>query len=301
MIRSFYKPLALVLVLLSANQFAGAQATRTWVSGVGDDVNPASRTAPCKTFGATYAKTAAGGEIDVIDAGGYGALAISKSLTIDGQGSMASIMSGATNGIAVTAGTTDTVTIRNIAINGGGAGLSGIRLTSGGTLILENVTIFGFTRYGVDVAPSADCRVIMHNVTISNCLLAGIFASSTAGNAYVDLETVKVCGCPIGMNGANGVRVTMKGCNLSMNTNGLIIASTGTSSRALLENCIITNTTNGITVGPGTSLCRMSNCTISNNLVGLVANSGSTLSSAGNNLITGNGTDGPTPTVFALK
>src|SRR5438477_3797204 len=50
--------------------FAFAQATRTWVSGVGDDVNPCSRTAPCKTFAGAISKTAGGGEIDVLDPGG---------------------------------------------------------------------------------------------------------------------------------------------------------------------------------------------------------------------------------------
>ena len=61
---------------------AQAQATRTWVSGVGDDVNPCSRTAPCKTFAGAISKTANGGEIDCLDPGGYGTLTITKSITV---------------------------------------------------------------------------------------------------------------------------------------------------------------------------------------------------------------------------
>src|SRR5262245_23923450 len=55
---------------------AFAQATRTWVSGVGNDANPCSRTAPCKTFAGAISKTAIGGEIDALDPGGYGTITI---------------------------------------------------------------------------------------------------------------------------------------------------------------------------------------------------------------------------------
>src|SRR3954453_7767352 len=62
---------------------AYAQATRTWVSGVGDDANPCSRTAPCKTFAGAISKTAINGEINCLDPGGFGALTITKSITVD--------------------------------------------------------------------------------------------------------------------------------------------------------------------------------------------------------------------------
>src|SRR5436309_5110424 len=84
-----------------------AQATRTWVSGVGDDANPCSRTAPCKTFAGAISKTAAGGEIDALDPGGYGTVTITKAITIDGGGGqVAGILAAATNGIHVAAGAT---------------------------------------------------------------------------------------------------------------------------------------------------------------------------------------------------
>src|SRR6476469_7307884 len=93
---------------------AFAQATRTWVSGVGDDVNPCSRTAPCKTFAGAISKTAPGGEINVIDSGGYGAVTITKALTIAGDGAMASVLVSGTNGIIVAAGASDIVILRNL-------------------------------------------------------------------------------------------------------------------------------------------------------------------------------------------
>src|SRR5688572_18374492 len=104
-------------VLIGASA-ASAQATRTWVSGVGDDVNPCSRTAPCKTFAGAISKTAAGGEISVLDPGGYGAVTITKAITINGDGTLASILAVLTNGVVVNAGVNDRVVLRNISING---------------------------------------------------------------------------------------------------------------------------------------------------------------------------------------
>src|SRR3712207_4427624 len=94
----------LVLAVLAAAPAAHAQATRTWVSGVGDDVNPCSRTAPCKTFAGAISKTAAGGEISVLDPGGFGAVTITKAITISGDGSLGSILASLVNGVIVNAG-----------------------------------------------------------------------------------------------------------------------------------------------------------------------------------------------------
>src|SRR5438132_3186628 len=112
----------LVLTCLWAGG-AQAQASRTWVSGVGDDANPCSRTATCKTFAGAISKTAAGGEIDALDPGGFGAVTITKAITIDGGGGqVASILAAGTNGITVAAGAADIVTLRNIQLNGAGTG-----------------------------------------------------------------------------------------------------------------------------------------------------------------------------------
>src|SRR5213594_3097278 len=106
---------SILIVILAASSFAAAQATRTWVSGVGDDANPCSRTAPCKTFAGAISKTADGGEIDCIDPGGFGTLTITKSITIDGGGGqVASILASGVNGIIVNAGTNDVVILRNL-------------------------------------------------------------------------------------------------------------------------------------------------------------------------------------------
>src|SRR5262245_29026535 len=150
------------LVILAAATMYG-QASRTWVSGVGDDANPCSRTAPCKTFAGAISKTAPGGEIDALDPGGFGALTITKAITIDGGGGqVASVLVAGTNGIVVQAGASDVVIIRNIRINGIGSGFNGIRFLSGKDLNVENVYVFGFTQNGLDVALNQGTQASVH-------------------------------------------------------------------------------------------------------------------------------------------
>ncbi|MEJ1968857.1 MAG: hypothetical protein WDN03_09560 [Rhizomicrobium sp.] len=153
---------AAVLMALMWVAPAQAQATRTWVSGVGDDANPCSRTAPCKTFAGAISKTATGGEIDVLDPGGFGALTITKSITIDGSGgSTAGILVAGTNGFTVNAAG-GVVTIRNIDFEGGGftgvSGIIGIRFIAGATLHVEHCVIRNFrdptSGAGITFAPN---------------------------------------------------------------------------------------------------------------------------------------------------
>jgi hypothetical protein len=126
--------LATSLVCLLQTAPVQAQALRTWVSGVGDDANPCSRTAPCKTFAGAISKTAINGEINCLDPGGFGAVTITKSITIDCHEVFASILNAGTNGINIPFDSFNpaldarrTVRLRNININGINSGLIGIR------------------------------------------------------------------------------------------------------------------------------------------------------------------------------
>src|SRR5256885_13213124 len=116
--------LASLVLVLTCFSFAQAQACRTWVSGVGDDLNPCSRTAPCKTFAGAISKTAAGGEIDALDPAGYGTVTITKSITLDGGGFIAGVLVSGTNGIVVNAAAMDRGVLRNLDVNGLGNGLN---------------------------------------------------------------------------------------------------------------------------------------------------------------------------------
>src|SRR5258708_34192060 len=119
------KILAIAIFAFAFASIAQAQATRTWVSGVGDDASPCGRPAPCKTFAGAISKTAAGGEIDALDPAGYGAVTITKAMTIDGGGGqVASVLVSGTNGIVVAAGPSDVVILRNLRIKGHGTGIN---------------------------------------------------------------------------------------------------------------------------------------------------------------------------------
>src|SRR6188508_1656701 len=120
-IRYAARALATSFALLAGLAFtaapAQAQATRTWVSGVGDDANPCSRTAPCKTFAGAISKTAGGGEINVLDPGGFGGVTITKSITIRSTFEAGVLVSG-TNAIVIAAGVNDQVILEGLDIEG---------------------------------------------------------------------------------------------------------------------------------------------------------------------------------------
>ena len=187
-----------VFVICLMSSAAQAQASRTWVSGVGSDANPCSLTAPCKTFAGAISKTAAGGEIDALDPGGFGGLTISKSITIDGGGGqVASVLVSGTNGINVNAGPTDVVTLRNLRINGiassAGGGVNGVQYNSGGDLHVENCYIFGFTGDGIKVATTGTVTLFVTDTFLTNNK-NGIEIAPSASNARSTLVRVQAQG-----------------------------------------------------------------------------------------------------------
>jgi hypothetical protein len=178
-----------VICLLSSA--AQAQASRTWVSGVGDDANPCSRTAPCKTFAGAISKTAPGGEIDALDPGGFGAVTITKAITIDGGGGqVASVLASGTNGITVSAGPTDVITLRNLSINGFETGLNGIRYLSGAALHVQKCNIFEFTGDGINVTTSTAGALFVNDTFLTNNG-SGIQIAPTAANVKSMLVHVR--------------------------------------------------------------------------------------------------------------
>jgi len=176
-----------ILAIFSALSLASpamAQATRTWVSGVGDDANPCSRTAPCKTFAGAISKTAAGGEINVLDPGGFGAVTITKSITIRSDGIEAGIPVSGTNGIVINAAATDRIVIDGIDFEGLGTGLSGISVLQARDVEVRNSTIRNFTTAGISVTGSQQVRVTVDNTHISNVPI-GIRSLVTTGKSVV--------------------------------------------------------------------------------------------------------------------
>jgi hypothetical protein len=256
---------------------AQAQASRTWVSGVGDDANPCSRTAPCKTFAGAISKTAQGGEIDALDPGGFGAVTITKAITLDGGGGqVASVLVAGTNGIVVQAGASDVVILRNLRINGisqsGNPGINGINFLAGGKLIVDNCDIFGFGTNGINIAvAAAGSFAAINNTRIENVGNGGIVVAS-AGATSVEIDNVRIYGSKL------GVAVT---------TGNKVLLSRSTSSNA---------SNSGVEADGGATLGLNSNV-ISFNVTGI--SGGGTIQSFNNNSLFGNGSNGVTPSFIS--
>src|SRR5260221_6508346 len=172
--------LVVLVFTLAFASLAQGQATRTWVSGVGDDVNPCSGTAPCKTFAGAISKTAAGGEIDALDPGGYGAVTITKAITIDGGGFASVLVSSGTNAIVVNAGGLDQITLRNLSITGVGTGLTGVDFVNGLALHVKNCQIDGFTNFGIHFRPGATAFLFVSDTRVSRAAAGGIFVDGSS-------------------------------------------------------------------------------------------------------------------------
>jgi hypothetical protein len=295
---------AVVIFTLMVASLTQAQATRTWVSGVGDDVNPCSRTAPCKTFAGAISKTATRGEINAIDSGGFGAITINKSITIDGAGVQASILAAGTNGVIVNDTTNAAVVhLRNLSINGAGTGFDGIRFLAGRRLFVENVVVFNFkgngtNSDGIDFVPSS--AGLTFNLHVKN----STFSDNSGDGIRVSTA-------------ASTINASIDGCILSGNVNGLEVpGGTANISRSVIDG----NSSNGITVtsgafinasqnqitsnGTGINNVAPSSVRLSDNNIyrnGTALGGGGTYESSGNNHILGNTSDGVTPPITQPK
>jgi hypothetical protein len=208
---------------------AFGQATRTWVSGVGDDANPCSRTAPCKTWAGAISKTFIGGEIDALDSGAFGVLTITKSVTVNGGSSFAgTLASGSAAGITVNVGGANAndplqkVVLRNLSINGTGAsstvgtntGLNGVRIDAAKAVHIENVRIANFVQNGIDFTPTAtgDASLMLDGVTVSenggNGLVVGAAAAAQKLNVLVRDSTITGSRGTLGTAGDTGIGVS---------------------------------------------------------------------------------------------
>ena len=250
---------------------AFGQATRTWVSGVGDDANPCSRTAPCKTFAGAISKTAAKGEINVLDPGGFGALTITKAIHVRARGNTAGVLTNAANAINVSAGVNDRVTLSGLDINGLDTASNGVKFNSGKSLRIENSQIFGFATAGVSVTPStANAKLIIANSTIHDN--AGVGVASTPTGA--------------------GVAVTIRNSHIDDNGIG-VLAQIGAQPAVMnvFRSAVTDNTTGILSIG-ATADVRIGSNDINGNTTGLQSATSGKITSFGNNQVFGNGTDG---------
>jgi len=290
--------LCVLILSLCITNIVQAQATRTWVSGVGDDANPCSRTAPCKTFAGAISKTAAGGEIDALDPGGFGALTITKAITIDGGGGqVASVLVNGTNGIVVSAGATDVVTLRNLSINGIGGGINGIRFLSGATLHVEHCAIFGFTTNGIDIEPISGGHVTVSDTVSHDNGGSGIFGTSSGTPVSVTITGSRFDDNGIGVFAVQSSQFSVIGSEASGNLYlGFCADANGSSAVLNLSNSIAANNAVGIQAGGGStaSIVRLNGVSISGNGTGLAVDSNGSIVSFGNNFNSDSGSPSST-------
>lgn len=248
------------LVLLTLSAAAQAQATRTWVSGVGDDANPCSRTAPCKTFAGAISKTATGGEINVLDPGGFGGVTITKSITISSEGFEAGVLVSGTNAIVINATSTSDVVLRGLDIEGLGTGLVGIKVLGAlDSLHVEKCTINNFrgsNGSGIEIATSAagTTQVYIKDTIVRNN------GQGTGGGIFVN----------------PGVSAVVKASldNVRMEHNVFGFKNQGNSTASVKNSVAAGNSNAGFSVVNGSAVLNIEGSTVANNLTGVVCSNG---------------------------
>ncbi|MFM8410473.1 MAG: right-handed parallel beta-helix repeat-containing protein, partial [Alphaproteobacteria bacterium] len=259
--------------------------------------NPCSRTAPCKTFAGAISKTAAKGEINVMDPGGYGAVTITKSISIVADSVEAGVLVSGTNGVVINAAATDRVVLRGLDFDGLGTGLRGVQVIAAGEVHVEKCTINGFTQAGIGFEPSGAGQLwVRDSVLRSNG--AGIVVHGT--NAPVDASVQR---SSVDSNAGPGIRilegstVTVADSSVSGNDgDGVFVRAAGSQAKVLVERTTIaSNADSGLAVGGGASLAvaRIGSDSIFANGVGLEIQSNGQIFSFGDNRVTDNGSTVP--------
>ena len=295
---SGFKAAVVVMITLAVPMLVRADLNRTWVSGVGDDVHNCSRASPCKTFQGALAHTIVGGEINCIDSGGFGAVFINKSITIDGTGCLAAIISGATNAIVINitaqADVAKTVRLRGLSINGQGIGASGIKVVAARTVFIENTVIDGFLDHGIKVeAPVVN--VFVKDTTIRNVSKSGIQAEPSGNSPAASLwiERASLLNSFTGVLVSKGVRASIRDSDIIQHKTG-VVAENGELN---VVNCLFTENSAAINARKDSTI-RLSLVTVINNDGGLVVTDNGKIISFKNNVVQGNVQDGaPTQTI----
>jgi hypothetical protein len=305
-----------LVVLLQAAP-AHAQASRTWVSGVGDDANPCSRTAPCKTFAGAISKTALNGEINCLDPGGFGAVTITKSITIDCHEVFASILNSGTNGINIpfnsfsAADVRKTVRLRNLNLNGVDTGIVGIRITGGsviaaGVVIIEDCLIdgeFASSATGVSDERTGGGELYMSHTTVRNTGLNGVVVlpgqGAVAGSRIdATFDNIRVQNSGMGIVVGNNARMTINRSLITGNgAAGINVGGFLAPMEVNISNSVISSNATGVQNGGGTVTIRLGNNDITLNGTAL---SGAT-QTYGNNRLLGNTAAGTAPTPISQQ
>jgi hypothetical protein len=290
---------AFVLCFCAMTSQAQAQATRTWISGVGDDVNPCSRTAPCKTFAGAISKTADCGEIDVLDPGGFGAVTITKGIKIDGgggeAGQVASILSSGTVGITVnnSSATCNYDVFRNLDINGTHTGTIGINVLQGKNVSLENVDIENTTQQCVNFQPALAMNLLMYSTNFENCAGGGVVSGTTSGVNHINIEKSTISRSGVGVTAHANSDVNIHNSMVSNNAGGGVLADTNATAQVNIDLSTVSNNQVFGVHATSSAIIRMSNSSVVfNNGTGLLADASGQILTWSNVFVDGNTPNG---------
>jgi hypothetical protein len=296
--------LAVVPVVFAFSTSAHAQATRTWVSGVGDDANPCSRTAPCKTFPGAISKTAPGGEINCLDGGGFGQVTVTKSMTIScGDAGTAGIVFSSGSAINFNGGATDYLYVKGLDIEGlsktgTSSSVSGISFNSGAILHVEDCIIRNVVGSGITIKPIHNADFIVTRTTLfhngSGATGAGIQVRPTGGSTSGVIDAVVAYDNVFGIaadggGGATGINISVRNSTISRSAQIGVVATTGAVGTGIMvTRSSVSNNNIGLqTIGAGAVL-RVGESEITGNGTGVSG----VVSSFGTNQLAGNGSDG---------
>jgi parallel beta helix pectate lyase-like protein len=281
------------LILIATSAFAGP-VQRTFVSAAtGSDTNPCSRTAPCRNFTAALPLTAPGGEVLVLDSGGYGPATVTQAVAInapDGVYAGISVFSG--TGLLVSAAATDSVVLRGLTVLGLG-GTDAIGWSSGNDLHVENCVLSTFP-LGAGVNDhsnsSADTTLLISGTTI-RLAGTGVLCDGGTGASFakINIDRSRLEGTNFGYVGTDfqgNVRATITRTVAA--GLGAGIFTEGSGAEVTVDWCELTQ--NGAGIQTNGSLIRVTNSTLSNNGVAyeIFPNLPGVIESGGNNLMRGN-------------
>jgi hypothetical protein len=279
---------------------------------VGDDANPCSRTAPCKTFAGAISKTAAGGEINALDPGGYGAVTITKSISIISESLEGGVLVSGTNGIivndpAAAPNATITVVLRGLDLEGLGTGLSGIKVLNARAVYVEDTTINNFTGGGggaIDVTSGSPVELYLTNVDARNSQAGLHLKPSGAGSVKATIENSRFTNNTVGLDARDNSRVTIRNSAATGNTNaGLQAQPDAGTAEINAESVVASSNGIGIQAGgaAGVGAVHIANTMVYGNGTGIAIASGSSVVSFTNNMIFGNTSAGNAPTTTPLQ
>jgi hypothetical protein len=268
------KALFVVTCMLVVASAAHAQS-RTWVSGVGDDLNPCSRTAPCKTFAGAISKTAKDGEISVLDPGGYGAVTITKSIYINGThgAGYGSILNPSVTGVNINI--TDVndirkaVRLRALDINGVSTGINGISIVAANNVWVEDSVIDGNTgngtSTGIGIRISAAASVNLYvSDTVIHKNVTGVRVTTSAGFAVANIKNCNIEGNTTGLDVNTNGFATVTDSRFAANS-GSAAVTTSASGQLIVRDSILSNNGTAINAAAGSTVASLSN-ELNNNL-----------------------------------